>query len=85
MGTFSKVLYPGLRLGYLVLPEALVEPFQRANARINREGQYAVQAALAEFIEQGHFSRHVARMRRAYHSRQAALPSSTAPCAGTSC
>lgn len=79
VGTFSKVLYPGLRLGYLVLPEALVEPFQRANARINREGQYAVQAALAEFIEQGHFSRHVARMRRAYRSRQAALRRALAP------
>ncbi|ARS54409.1 PLP-dependent aminotransferase family protein [Kushneria konosiri] len=79
VGTFSKVLYPGLRLGYLVLPEALVEPFQRVNARVNREGQYAVQAALAEFIEQGHFSRHVARMRRAYRSRQAALRHALVP------
>lgn len=79
VGTFSKVLYPGLRLGYLVLPDTLVDPFQRANARLNREGQYVAQAALAEFIEQGHFSRHVARMRRAYRSRQAALREALAP------
>ncbi|WP_108841960.1 PLP-dependent aminotransferase family protein [Kushneria phyllosphaerae] len=79
VGTFSKVLYPGLRLGYLVLPPALVDPFRRANARLNREGQYVAQAALAEFIEQGHFSRHVARMRRAYRSRQAALREALTP------
>ena len=48
VGTFSKVLYPGLRLGYLVLPDPLVVPFRRANARLHREGQYPVQAALAE-------------------------------------
>ncbi|REC95316.1 PLP-dependent aminotransferase family protein [Kushneria indalinina] len=79
VGTFSKVLYPGLRLGYLVLPSELVEPFQRANARLNREGQYVAQAALGEFIEQGHFSRHVARMRRAYRTRQAALREALKP------
>nr|WP_051087966.1 PLP-dependent aminotransferase family protein [Halomonas lutea] len=73
VGTFSKVLYPGLRLGYLVLPEALIDDFRRANARLHREGQYVVQSALAEFITEGHFARHVARMRTCYRQRQAAL------------
>lgn len=79
VGTFSKVLYPGLRLGYLVLPDALVDGFRRANARLHREGQYVVQSALAEFIVEGHFARHVARMRTCYRQRQAALREALAP------
>lgn len=79
VGTFSKVLYPGLRLGYLVLPDVLVDDFRRANARLHREGQYAVQSALAEFIADGHFARHVARMRTCYRQRQAALREALAP------
>ncbi|MCK2044627.1 PLP-dependent aminotransferase family protein [Chromohalobacter moromii] len=79
VGTFSKVLYPGLRLGYLVLPPSLVASFQRINARLHREGQYVAQAALADFIGEGHFSRHVARMRRCYRHRQSALRQALAP------
>ncbi|WP_374694379.1 PLP-dependent aminotransferase family protein [Halomonas sp. SpR1] len=79
VGTFSKVLYPGLRLGYLVLPETLAEDFRRAHARLHREGNYPVQSALAEFIANGHFTRHIARMRSAYRQRQVCLRTALAP------
>jgi GntR family transcriptional regulator/MocR family aminotransferase len=73
LGTFSKVLYPGLRLAYMVLPPALVEPFRAAYSRLYREGPYPTQAALADFIADGHFSRHVRRMRTLYQQRQTLL------------
>ncbi|MBL1269063.1 MAG: PLP-dependent aminotransferase family protein [Halomonas sp.] len=79
VGTFSKVLYPGLRLGYLVLPDTLAHDFRRAHARLHREGNYPVQSALAEFIASGHFTRHIARMRAAYRQRQACLRKALAP------
>ncbi len=79
VGTFSKVLYPGLRLGYLVLPDTLAEAFKLAHARLHREGNYPLQSALAEFIANGHFSRHISRMRSAYRQRQACLRQALAP------
>lgn len=79
VGTFSKVLYPGLRLGYLVLPDTLAEDFRRGHAQLHREGNYPVQSALAEFIANGHFTRHIARMRTAYRQRQACLFTALAP------
>lgn len=79
VGTFSKVLYPGLRLGYLVLPDPLVENFKRAHSRLHPEGSYPIQSALAEFIGKGHFTRHITRMRIAYRRRQASLRKALAP------
>ncbi|TSE25859.1 HTH-type transcriptional regulatory protein GabR [Tepidimonas sediminis] len=73
LGTFSKVLYPGLKLGYLVVPRALVEDFRQAHYDLNRPGQLPLQAALAEFIELGHFASALRRARQAYAARRAQL------------
>lgn len=69
MGTFSKTMFPGLRLGYLVLPEALAPAFITGMEELYRAGQAPVQATLAEFIVQGHFNAHVRRMRLLYGGR----------------
>lgn len=70
-GTFSKVLFPALRLGYVVLPEDLVEPF--LGAQFAEIPPTFEQMVLADFIREGHFYRHVRRMRALYARRQAAL------------
>ena len=72
-GTFSKTLYPGLRLGYLVLPRAIADDFVHAAALATRAGQGIEQRALADFIRRGHYTTHLRRMRARYNSRQAAL------------
>jgi GntR family transcriptional regulator/MocR family aminotransferase len=73
VGTFSNAMFPGLRLGYVVLPEPLVEPFVRAKWHADRQTAHLEQAALADFIREGHFEQHVRRMRRVYEGRRAAL------------
>lgn len=73
LGTFSKVMFPGLRLAYLVIPEDLVDAFYIGNAELFRGGRMAEQAALAEFIAEGHFTAHLKRTRSVYQERRDAL------------
>jgi GntR family transcriptional regulator/MocR family aminotransferase len=68
-GTFSRVLFPALRLGYLVVPPRLVDSFVAAKAAVDRQSPVAEQAVVAELIEEGHFGRHVRRMRTLYRER----------------
>jgi GntR family transcriptional regulator/MocR family aminotransferase len=72
-GTFSKSLLPGLRIGFLILPPPLVEPFLRAKTLWDGGTAMLEQAALAQFISSGEYERHIRRMRRLYRSRRDAL------------
>ncbi|WP_449429912.1 MocR-like pyridoxine biosynthesis transcription factor PdxR [Pseudomonas putida] len=73
VGTFSKVLFPSLRLGYVILPHALVEPFCAMRAVMDRSPATLLQAVTADFIREGHFLGHIRRMRTLYQARQSAL------------
>lgn len=73
IGTFSKVLFPSLRLGYLVIPPDLVEHFVAARFSIDISPAIFHQLVLADFIREGHFSRHLRRMRLLYGQRRATL------------
>jgi GntR family transcriptional regulator / MocR family aminotransferase len=73
IGTFSKVLFPSLRVGYLVIPEDLVERFLAARFAIEISPATFPQAVLADFISEGHFARHIRRMRSIYAERRNVL------------
>jgi GntR family transcriptional regulator/MocR family aminotransferase len=73
VGSFSKVLFPSLRLGYLVVPEKLVGNFGRANRYRNSGAATLPQRVVAAFMAEGHFARHVKRMRTLYASRRQTL------------
>lgn len=73
LGTFSKALYPAMRLGYAVLPAWLPEPVARARAASDRHPTWRDALAVGRFIESGEFERHLARVRRIYRSRRDAL------------
>jgi GntR family transcriptional regulator/MocR family aminotransferase len=72
-GTFSKVLFPSLRLGYLVVPAPLVGPFLAAKALADTGTGGLEQRAIARFIRDGHFDRHLRRVRARNGQRRAAL------------
>lgn len=73
IGTFSKVLFPSLRIGYLVLPPSLISLFARAKWLSDRSLPSLEQQVLADFIEQGHIDRHIRKMRSLYDLRRQAL------------
>jgi GntR family transcriptional regulator/MocR family aminotransferase len=72
-GSFSKVLFPSLRLGYLVIPSDLLDFFAATNSVTSRHASLLDQAVLCEFITQGHFGRHLRRMREVYAERLSVL------------
>jgi len=72
-GTFSKVMFSALRLGYLVAPPDLVATMVRARELMDRQSPGILQAVMADFMTEGHFARHLRRMRTVYASRLSAL------------
>jgi GntR family transcriptional regulator/MocR family aminotransferase len=73
VATFSKLLFPALRLGYLVVPESLVAPIVAAKALADTGSSALEQLALADFIREGHFERYLSRSRRLNAARREAL------------
>lgn len=73
IGTFSKVLFPALRIGYLILPPHLVDDFLKFRRFVDNHLPILEQAVLTDFIVEGHFTRHLRRMRTLYAERRSAL------------
>jgi GntR family transcriptional regulator/MocR family aminotransferase len=73
IGTFSKVMFPALRLGYMVVPKDLAEAFAVARDATDQFSSTLYQAVMADFIREGHFARHIRRMRMLYLERRTAL------------
>lgn len=73
LGTFSKCMGPGLRLGYVVAPRRLVESFRRMKMLMNNGQSWLEQAAMADFMASGEFGRHLRRIRQLYRERRDAL------------
>lgn len=73
LGTFSKIMFPSLRLGYVVVPEKLVDAYCGARILIDRHAPTADQYVLASFMAEGHLDRHIRRMRTVYAEKRAVM------------
>ncbi|MFK3815986.1 PLP-dependent aminotransferase family protein [Pseudomonas sp. NPDC089407] len=73
IGTFSKAMFAGIRLGYMVVPPHLADAFANASTKLYRSGSLHIQAAVADFIHGGHFHQHIRKMRTEYAARQETL------------
>lgn len=73
VGTFSKVMFPAVRLGYMVVPKGLSKPMMDIRRSLDDQTAIAMQPVLTEFIESGHFAQHIRRMRTLYADRQQTL------------
>jgi GntR family transcriptional regulator/MocR family aminotransferase len=73
LGTFSKVLFPALRLGYLVVPHELIARFVRTRETLDLCSPLLYQLVLTDFLNEGHFARHLRRMRAVYLRRRDAV------------
>ncbi|AUH00592.1 PLP-dependent aminotransferase family protein [Prodigiosinella confusarubida] len=73
IGTFSKTLYPGLRVSYMVLPPHLAQELKIAHAELYRGGHLLTQLTLSQFISEGHYAAHIRRMRLLYARRRTLL------------
>ena len=70
IGTFSKTIFPSLRLGYVIVPKGLGQTFAKARYNLDRGSERVTQMALSDFMREGHFTRHIRRMRLLYAKRQ---------------
>ena len=82
LGTFSKSLYPGIKLAYMAVPPAIAADFRAALYDLQRPGQLMLQATLADFIEQGHYATHVRRVRQVWGERRDILARTLRPLLG---
>src|SRR6185369_1348007 len=73
LGTFSKTVYPGIRVAFVIVPARLARVFADASADFYRDGDQIVQQVLADFMREGHYAAHVRTLRREYALRREAM------------